>query len=247
MKICSWNVRGCNNPLKFKEVIDFFKVNKVDVMGILETKIREHKAARVINRYVCGLKVVCNYNVLGNGRIWLVWNPRTVTVLPITSYPQFVHCVITHHGSNSTCFGSFVYASNDPTIRIGLWDSLRSLNVTQEWLVLGDFNVVRDASERISISLPNLADILDFNSCLLSCGLVDLQSTRVWSKLDRALVNGAWFSNFGSPVVAFLPSGMSDHSSVLVSVLPAHYRPLRFSFLNYWSSFPGFQSLIHET
>ncbi|KAK9690246.1 hypothetical protein RND81_09G115400 [Saponaria officinalis] len=142
-----------------------------------------------------------------NGRIWIVWNPRNVSVLPLVSHSQFIHCRLTHYGTNTSCFSTFVYASNDPATRLDLWDGLCSLKPSvQEWVVLGDFNVVRDISERISNTLPNLTDIVDFNSCIIDCGLVDLSSSgyqprprrfsflNCWADLPgyTALVQEAW-------------------------------------------------------
>ncbi|KAK9713361.1 hypothetical protein RND81_06G022500 [Saponaria officinalis] len=196
-----------------------------------------------------------------NGRIWIVWNPRTTSVSPLSVHPQFIHCRVHHHGSNSVFHSTFVYAFNDPTARLALWDGLTSLSSTvQEWVVLGDFNVIRDTTELISSSLPNLDDILVFNACILSCVLTDLQSSgcefswtnnqdgadRVWSKLDRAMVNGAWLSKFSLSSSLFLPVGVSDHSPVLVAIMAAAARPRRFSFLNCWITMLGYHALIQD-
>ncbi|KAK9750861.1 hypothetical protein RND81_02G227600 [Saponaria officinalis] len=129
-----------------------------------------------------------------------------------------------------------------------------------EWVFLGDFNVIRDISERISNTLPNLTDIVEFNSCIIDYGLVDLSisgceftwnnnhdgSDRVWSKLDRVLVNGSWLARFPSSYVNFLPSGISDHSPSLVTIFADLPRPRRFSFLNCWVDLPGYTALIQE-
>ncbi|KAK9668761.1 hypothetical protein RND81_13G084700 [Saponaria officinalis] len=261
MKICAWNVRGCNSPLKLKEVSDFFQGNHIDVLGILEIRIRRKKASKIIRANFRCLSVFYNYDVHTNGRIWIVWNTRTVSVLPLFIHAQFIHCKLTHHDTNISCFSTFVYGSNDPTVRLGLWDALCSLVPSvQDWVVLGDFNVIRDVSERVSSVLPNLDDILAFNSCILSCGLVDLRGTgceytwtnnqdgsdRVWSKLDRALVNGGWLDHFPSSNVNFLTSGISDHSPSLVTIFPNQPCLQRFSFLNCWIDIPGYHSLIQE-
>ncbi|KAK9706466.1 hypothetical protein RND81_07G127100 [Saponaria officinalis] len=228
-------------------------------MGILETRIREVNSATIIRRRFGGLAVFCCYSVHRNGRIWIVWNPRTTTVYPLSIHPQFIHCRILHHGSHSAFHCTFVYAFNDPSARLALWDALVSLSASvQEWVVLGDFNVIRDISERISSSLPNLDDILVFNSCILNCGLTDLQSSgcefswtnkqdgidRVWCKLDREMVNGAWLSKYSSSSAQFLPAGVSDHSPVLVKIMAADAHPRRFSFLNCWVTMPGYHPLV---
>ena len=71
MKLCSWNVRGCNDPLKFKEVVDFIKADKIEVMGILEIRI---KSQNMGSKIFPNLSVTTNITCHPNGRIWLVWN-----------------------------------------------------------------------------------------------------------------------------------------------------------------------------
>jgi len=39
MKICCWNVRGLNSPLKQHEVVSLMKKNKLDICGLVETKL----------------------------------------------------------------------------------------------------------------------------------------------------------------------------------------------------------------
>lgn len=39
MLVHYWNVRGLNNPLKQYEVVNLMKKNKVDVCGLVETKL----------------------------------------------------------------------------------------------------------------------------------------------------------------------------------------------------------------
>jgi len=39
MKIHCWNVKGLNSPLKQHEVVSLMKKNKLDVFGLVETKL----------------------------------------------------------------------------------------------------------------------------------------------------------------------------------------------------------------
>ncbi|KAK9705255.1 hypothetical protein RND81_07G043000 [Saponaria officinalis] len=120
-------------------------------------------------------RVITNYQCYANGRIWLIWNPSTTTIVPLNVHSQFIHCQVTYHRSNVSFLATFVYASNDPQVRLHLWDSLKNLSqATLDWIVMGDFNIVRDVSERISNHPPNLSDILDFNaSRILPFGISD--------------------------------------------------------------------------
>ncbi|XP_074291809.1 uncharacterized protein LOC141618613 [Silene latifolia] len=235
MKVASWNVRGSNDPLKLQEIHDFLRVHNMDMLGVLETKTKKKVSGTVLRSYFGSYNFICNYDHLNQGRIWLLWKSSTVVVTPLIVHSQFIHCKVFHNASNQVFYISMIYASNDARVRDLLWDQMLSIKPTVDsWLVLGDFNVVRDVSERINKSSPNLSDILDFNSCLLKCELADLHSigceytwtnkhdddTIVWSKLDRAMANVKWFTQFPAASANFLPSGISDHSPVEAWAIP---------------------------
>ncbi|XP_074288545.1 uncharacterized protein LOC141613701 [Silene latifolia] len=162
--------------------------------------------------------------------------------------------------SNQSIAVTFVYGFNDPRARVGLWDELTSISatITQAWVVLGDFNVVRKLSERAGPNPPSTQDILDFNACLAHCYLDDMHSmgydftwsnkqctgTRTWARLDRVLVNPDWLLRFPSSFALSLPPGVPDHSPLLVTVAPAGSIKRRFSFLNIWHDHSDYKRLI---
>ncbi|KAK9740053.1 hypothetical protein RND81_03G007700 [Saponaria officinalis] len=244
-----------------QEVCSFLRRENLDVFGVLETRVKEKKALKLAESRFRACGFFANYEAHRNGRIWIIWNPCTVAVTPLCVQSQYVHCHIVHHSSGSTCQVTFVYADNDVGVRQSLWSDLRMLSSSvQSWLLVGDFNVVRDISERISSTLPALSDILEFNACLLSCGLEDLGGSgcdftwtnnqegqaRVWSKLDRALVNASWFADFPTSSARFLPHGVSDHSPVMVNVLSCCRRRARFSFLNCWLQDTHYHDVVRD-
>ncbi|KAK6779623.1 hypothetical protein RDI58_021807 [Solanum bulbocastanum] len=50
---------------------------------------------------------------------------------------------------------SIVYAKCDELLRVELWDNLRDIaaRINGPWGVVGDFNVIRDAEEKIGVTL----------------------------------------------------------------------------------------------
>ncbi|XP_074300977.1 uncharacterized protein LOC141632320 [Silene latifolia] len=258
MKIASWNIRGFNCPLKYSEVKDYLGVNKIDIMALLETRVKEHKASKIIRKKFSNWNVVCNYSHHYNGRIWVFFNPSTVTMLSKTVADQLIHFKVHHHESCSTFHLSIVYGCNDPLDRNRLWSSLVAASTAEPWLVLCDFNVVRTTSEKLSNTPPVLQDMLDFNDCLSSCHLDDLtctrvdmtwtnkqdSMTRVWSKLDRVLANPGFISSFPNAFGHFQEPGISDHSPVLVQVSHDKKVAKRFSFLNSWVGHPDYLQTI---
>ncbi|XP_074277674.1 uncharacterized protein LOC141601305 [Silene latifolia] len=134
-----------------------------------------------------------------------------MTVIYFRVHAQLIHVELLHHVSNKVVNVTFIYGSNDGDIRESLWDELRQLTPTvTEWIIMGDFNIVRDMEERLGPNPPSLAEILAFNKCLLDCNLDDLQGygsdytwtnkregeAKIWSKLDRVLTNPNWLIQY---------------------------------------------------
>ena len=75
MNVLIWNVRGLNDPVKQKEVVGKVKENKINLVCLLETIIKENKMKAVISRHFQGWQMFHNYSEgARNGRIWILWN-----------------------------------------------------------------------------------------------------------------------------------------------------------------------------
>ncbi|XP_074278150.1 uncharacterized protein LOC141601747 [Silene latifolia] len=70
------------------------------------------------------------------------------------------------------------------------------------------------------------------------------QLARVWSKLDRVLVNPSWTASFSSSSAHFHESGLSDHSLVVVTVFKERKVHKRFTFLNSWIGHPDYEETV---
>ncbi|XP_074277422.1 uncharacterized protein LOC141601060 [Silene latifolia] len=126
------------------------------------------------------------------------------------------------------------------------------------WVSMGDFNIIRDAQEKISNTLPDLNDIIEFNSYLERCGLDDLPgtgceftwfnkhdiSTRVYSKLDRVFTNADWILSFTQTFASFPAPTISDHSPALLQFSGDPPPKKQFKFLNYWIDHPDYKNRV---
>ncbi|XP_074271271.1 uncharacterized protein LOC141595200 [Silene latifolia] len=241
MKIVSWNIRGFNCPIKHSEVRDYLKDNNIDILALLETRVKVNKAFKIRTKFQ-NWSIMSNYNKHYNGRIWVFSNHSTVAIVNSRIEDQFIDLNVHHHGSNMDLHISMVYGSNDAHERQRLWSGLADVSFAEPWLVLGDFNVVIQPFEKLSNNPPALQDMIEFNNCLDACSLDDLTSSgcemtwnnkqdphsRVWSKLDRVL-----------------EAGLSDHSLVLVHVSHDSKKVKRCSFLNSWIDHPAY--LAHHS
>ncbi|XP_074291219.1 uncharacterized protein LOC141617994 [Silene latifolia] len=123
----------------------------------------------------------------------------------------------------------------------------------------GDFNCVLTGTERLGGPVSN-AEADPFQACLNTCGLTDLKATgayytwnnkqppetRVYSRLDRMLLNQEWIHSFPNLFANFLPEGMFDHTPCLVSESPTlGIRKRSFKVFNIWSTTPGFLECVN--
>ncbi|XP_074278720.1 uncharacterized protein LOC141602315 [Silene latifolia] len=147
-----------------------------------------------------------------------------------------------------------VYAFNDIQAREDLWAQLVnfSVNIKDPWLVCGDFNCVLSHAERLGGSSSD-KEIDDFQGCLTRCGLVDSPdggsfftwnnkqdiSSRVYSRLDRALIIQEWSDQMPNMYAHFLPEGIFDHTPYLLKSTGQHNSFKRpFKYFNMWGKSP---------
>ncbi|XP_075499933.1 uncharacterized protein LOC142538505 [Primulina tabacum] len=101
----------------------------------------------------------------------------------------------------SEVFCSFVYASCGYIERRDLWSSLLQIKpALGPWLVGGDFNVVRDASECLGTRGGKLLPMEEFNTFILDSGLVDADfeglsgMPRLFAKMKRLKHHLKWWN-----------------------------------------------------
>ncbi|XP_074293358.1 uncharacterized protein LOC141620364 [Silene latifolia] len=257
MKIASWNIRGFNSPIKHSEVRDYLKDNNIDILALLETRVKVNRALKIQKKFQ-NWSIISNYNKHYNERIWVFSNPSTVALVASRIEDQFIDLNIHHHGSNMVLHISMVYGSNDAHDRQRLWTGLTEVSSAEPWLVLGNFNVVRQPSKKLGNTPPVLQDMIEFNDCLAAYSLDDLTGSgcdmtwnnkqdphsRVWSKLDRVLVNPGWLTSLPDSFALFQEAGISDHSPILVYVSHDSKKVKRFSFLNSWIDHPAYFATV---
>ncbi|XP_074315382.1 uncharacterized protein LOC141651576 [Silene latifolia] len=224
MIISSWNIRGFNDPIKQQEVRGYLSRNKVEVFGLFETRVKQTNFATIIRTFP-SYSVLNNYTHHYNGRIWVFLDTRRVTLISSSGHDQLIHLELLHHISNKTVHVSFVYGSNDATHRERLWHELRGLKPkVTNWILMGDWNIVRAMEERIGHNPPSITEILAFNQSLLDCQLEDLHS-------------------FGCECSALRDS---DHSTLLVSIHDHYQQKRRFSYLNCWEDHKDYGKVVKE-
>ncbi|KAH0652632.1 hypothetical protein KY289_030310 [Solanum tuberosum] len=126
------------------------------------------------------------------------------------------------------------------------------------WLIIGDFNSILHAEDRLGGNPVSFAEVVDFAKCVEDCGLIELphhgnqytwsdkgNEERIYSKIDWALINDEWLTSMPSSKATFLPEGISDHCPIKITLTEERLRMQRsFLYCNAWGQAPQFQSLV---
>ncbi|XP_011004865.1 PREDICTED: uncharacterized protein LOC105111252 [Populus euphratica] len=172
-------------------------------------------------------KMLTNAAAAPTARIVVLWNPTTVQVDLIGYSAQGLHVFISSLVSQFRFYATFVYGFNTVLARRSLWAELRNWSPNSPWLILGDFNSLLSQTDKHQGEAVSTYETADFRQCCSDLGLLDLNYSgchytwsngKVWSKLDRVLVNSLWPLAPSSAHVHFdNPGAFSDHSPTTVS------------------------------
>nr|TKR98958.1 hypothetical protein D5086_0000197870 [Populus alba] len=247
--------KGLNSPLKQHEVVSLMRKKKLDVCGLLETKLVPSKVSSMQQFRLKKWKFVSNAAAALTARIVVFWNPATVNVELLDFSAQGLHVLIYSLVHQFKLYASFVYGFNTVIGRRILWDDLRSWSPTSPWLVLGDFNSLLSQADKHDGEPVSNYETSDFRQCCSDLGLTDLNYSgchytwtngRVWSKLDRVLVNPLWsLANISVHVQFDNPGAFSDHSPATVAFFTRQSMGKQsFKFFNMWANHDTFLDLV---
>ncbi|KAL9664729.1 hypothetical protein QQ045_020136 [Rhodiola kirilowii] len=154
----------------------------------------------------------------------------------------------------------FVYAMNSQRERRELWNLIVDDmdRVKGPWMFSGDFNCVKNQSEKLNGRRVREADGSEITDLCEQTGLFDMSAignfftwsnrhelgSRIWCKLDRILYNEELLASFPSIHGLFPDPGISDHCpaiSVLGQKLP--FKPW-FRFQAFWTKTEEFKSCL---
>ncbi|XP_074314268.1 uncharacterized protein LOC141649477 [Silene latifolia] len=194
------------------------------------------------------------------GRIWILWQVHEWDIDFMEYDAQYIHMTVLHKSTNKRFHVTMVYAFNGSTERQSLWANLSRLanNISGPWAIGGDFNCVLTEDERVGGSFSR-QDEEDFRQCLHQYEVIDspamgalytwnnkqCPADRVYSRLDRFLVNQEWLDEFPLLYAHFLPKGIFDHTPCVVQDnLTNEKRARPFKYFNMWSLASNFKEIV---
>ena len=176
MIISFWNIRVLNKPLKQNGILKHLRKTRAAIMGIMETKLSQLALDSISRSKFRDWKIANNFSHHPNGRIMIIWKEDLVHLDIAQTTDQVIHCLATCKSSGITFSISFVYAFNALVGRRPLWDNLRRFSSSHIlWILLGDFNNVLSAEDRVNGLPVTMYESRDFKDCCYDLGLSDLR------------------------------------------------------------------------
>ncbi|XP_047337934.1 uncharacterized protein LOC124941633 [Impatiens glandulifera] len=238
----TWNIRDINDPIKSKEIRKIIDDQKLTILGILETKVKD----RNVDRIKC-LCMDSKWGLLHNS------NNRTDSI--------WVIMVEAKSKIDDNSFRlAIVYGINSITDRSLLWRCLKDrIDDKDPWAVLGDFNVTMAENER-SPDSDFIHDMIDFNDCIRDIGCVEPTNSGnffTWSsmrgdehirrsRIDRGLINASWAVKYPMSHIHVLNPGISDHCPIKLFWEKDKKMRHTFKFFNFWMDKSNFKSILNE-
>ncbi|XP_039145509.1 uncharacterized protein LOC120282722 [Dioscorea cayenensis subsp. rotundata] len=250
-----WNCRGVSSPDTTSRILYLLKKLKPAIFCLVETRANDNRLQRFCSKIKDPWKWVAVLAEGFSGGIIIIWNKNIGVVTPLVSSRYALHLVVTASNSNSWIL-STIYNSNVIHNQRLLWKELSGMNsLNLPWVIMGDFNSIISKEEHRGgsnyyysrkasvfaefIASNNLLDVNFVGSSYTWCnnqqGLA-----RGWARLDLCLVNPLWSNSFDSCLVRHLPRFLSDHSPLLMTLVPRNVGKKKiFRFENFWLEYLG--------
>ncbi|XP_028800180.1 uncharacterized protein LOC114755464 [Neltuma alba] len=172
------------------------------------------------------------YTIASNGcsgGLVMAWRSDRVRISVLSSNKHFIHARCDFEGFPSFLLTA-VYVIPHSNLRQALWNDLKvlSTDISEPWVVYGDFNDIADASERVGGRIASQNRIKWFNDRIIDCCLNDLNfkgpkftwkgrkmagCARMFERLDRALGNAQFMDSFNNYLVKVCSqTAFSDHN-----------------------------------
>lgn len=246
ISLISWNVRGVCNKVSRRLVKEAILEHKTNVVYLQETKCSSWNALSI--RKLCGNQDFDWVEVPAkglSGGLLCMWNTIVYKMISVEKDDNWVWCKFQSLVDDKMFSVVNVYSAQDMESKKNLWIKLASISSSlqnERLCFIGDFNSIRDESERKNCSYRR-GDTEGFNKFIDNSNLLELalvNSEYTWygpggrkSKLDRAMVNSEWWSE-GHWHLQALSRKKSDHKALLLSQNQQNWGPVPFKVFNCW-------------
>jgi exonuclease III len=258
--VLTWNVRGMNAQWKWNAIRDKVIEACCDVICFLETKRSFFDATFLRN--VCPAvfdQYVYLPSIGASGGILVIWKGSILEgdLMDTNTFAVTVRFKSLLDGS--TWILTSVYAPCTAEGKRQFIDWFKGFYVQDDldWIVLGDFNLMRSPSNR-NRDGGNIQEMFMFNEAISALGLNEVeivgrkytwsnqQSPPLLEKIDWVFTNTAWINSFPNTSAKALNMQPSDHCPCVVSISTNIPKANIFRLENYWLQHPQFLNIIQH-
>ena len=264
MKLLSWNIRGCNCPLKKRLLKQKINIEKLAIVFLQETKCNSEEMDKISKGAWKGAMVAAR-DAEGVARAFsLLWNPNLVSISNLCNTSFSIYGRFNILGSDIKGVVTNVYGPFQPSKKSAFLSNLESLKEWVEndhWLIGGDFNIIRSLEEKKGGVRAISATSTLFNKFIDEMKLVDIRSTNrlfTWqnkqsrerhiaSRLNWFLVFESVLAGRGDIGAIVFPATGSDHWPIFLewgNLGDFINRPFRFE--NFWLQHQDIHRLMKE-
>jgi hypothetical protein len=229
----------------------------------LETRVKAAKADKVREQLKLRGCFLDNYHAHPNGRIWVVWDDKSIDVRHVKSTSQMIHCGVYDVNGDFQTWMTAIYAHNQPAQRKILWKELDAVHRNQQgpWFLIGDFNNVIKSMDRIGGNLVTEHEFADLNDMMNTTGLFEKESIgdyytwtnkhtvgTIYSRIDHVLGNLDWLQANLHRQLEILAPNVSDHSLLCLRTHePKAVRNVNFKFTNSVIQIAGYHDIVNKS
>lgn len=252
-----WNICGLGKGEKISIIKSLVRKNKISFLGLVETKHRR-SSKRKIKRmwgsddyHFCEVKASDTFS----GGIIAVWDEEIFCVSNTRLGDRWILLEGCIKNTDFQCCVGVVYCPNERVGRYALFEELKNtiLPINKPTLLLGDFNVVLHANERVGSYRCDLSS-REFLEWIQTMGFIDIplhgiqytwRRNELKSRLDRGLCCNVWLREFPNMFLKGLPKSVSDHNPLLISLqADENWGPKPFRCYDAWFFHPDFRNLL---
>ncbi|GKV21745.1 hypothetical protein SLEP1_g31697 [Rubroshorea leprosula] len=242
-----------------REILKLVKKENPDFLCLQETKLEvvEESLCRAL-WYSENFDWVMQKSMGNSGGLLCIWNKSCFIKKCVIEGSGFIGVSGEWGKERKKCNLINVYAPCDRQGKVLLWEELagRVLEEGGCWLFAGDFNAVRNVSERKG-RMRETQDMQDFNHFVESTGLIDvgLRNRKfTWyrpdgssmSRLDRFLMSTEMSLLATDWVQEGVARSVSDHCAIILKARNTDWGPKPFQVMDVWQQHPDFRSFVDD-
>jgi exonuclease III len=260
--VFSWNVRGLNDHAKRDSVRHTILSTNASIVCLQETKISSW--SNVVLKETVGAKLANQSFQLpslgASGGIRIAADPDffDMTLLP-SSAAYSLSVRISSRLEDEVWDLTGVYGPQLENEKMIFLSELRYIQsiVRPEWILLGDFNMIRRAREKNKGSI-NRRVMRQFNNTIDDLHLLEFELTDrafTWSneqmsptmtRIDRIFATTEWHDLFPSADIHSMCTMTSDHCPLLLRSHSSGTFYQGFRFESFWPQIDGFNEVVHQ-